>query len=143
MIPNYDKSRLSLRGVLSAFAVLACTGCATPATEVVVPTKSMDAALAESRSAPSQAAVSKSKSRIVRTPIQPDRPAPVVSAPDIRLAYVFEWTDTQGNLHYPGWVAIPVDTFKWIIPDLGTVPMDGSVATQPIATPSKSNGSNP
>ncbi len=118
------------------------TGCATPATEVKVPTMNMDAALAESRAAQSPAQAIKPQARIVRSVLSPDRPAPLVSAPDVRLAYVFEWTDTQGNLHYPGWVAIPVDTFKWIIPDVGTVPMDGSVANSPIATPSSTNGRN-
>lgn len=129
-----------LTGLAAVLAAIISTACATPATEVKVPTLTMDAALAESRAAQSPAQAIKPQVRIVRPVLNPDRPAPLVSAPDVRLAYVFEWTDTQGNLHYPGWVAIPVDTFKWIIPDVGTVPMDGSVANSPIATPSSTNG---
>lgn len=142
MTPKKSTMTRELAWLAATLAGLISTGCATPATEVIVPTMSMDAALTESRAAQSQTQISKPQARIVRAVINPDRPAPLVSAPDVRLAYVFEWTDSQGNLHYPGWVAIPVDTFKWIIPDVGAVPMDGSVANSPIATPSSTNGRN-
>ena len=112
-------------------------GCATPATEVKVPTMSMEQAYAASRSAQA-AAQGTPDSRIVRAVVSPGRPAPIVTPPDIRMAYVYEWIDTEGNLHYPGWVAIQVETFKWVMPEVGAVPMDGSTSRPPLARSSDS-----
>jgi hypothetical protein len=116
------------RRVDAAGAALALllAGCATPAVNVKVPTMPMEQAYRASVQgnvplAPPAGA------RIVETTVRPDRPAPVVAAPDIRLAFFYQWVDADGNLHYPSWVAIPVETFRWVVPELGgTVPLDGS-----------------
>lgn len=126
-----------------ASAVL--SGCATPAIDVKVPSSSMDEAYRASvgafAGAPHPAAA-----RVVATTIRPDRPAPIVAVPDIRLAFLYQWVDTEGNLHYPSWVAIPVEAFRWVVPELapepagrGTVPLDGSRAQPPPADPLPGN----
>lgn len=120
----------SLFTVLAAVTIL--SGCATPANEISVPTMSMDKAYAESKAAQS-ASQPAPESRIVRALISPGRPAPLIIPPDVRLAWAYEWIDTEGNMHYPGWIAIQVDTFKWVMPDVGVVPMDGSVSRPPLA----------
>lgn len=126
-----------MKRMRTALGPLACSallvGCAaTPATDVKVPTMSMEQAYAASRATLSDVAAAP-ESRIVRAVVAPGRPAPVVVPPDIRLAYVYEWIDAEGSLHYPGWVAIQVEGFKWVMPEAGAVPMDGSVARPPIA----------
>ncbi len=112
----------------------ALAGCAaTPATEVKVETMSMDKAYAAARGAQAAADTSGQETRIVRALVSPGRPAPIVLPPDIRMGYVYEWIDTEGNMHYPGWVAIQVEAFKWVMPEIGAVPMDGSVSRPPLA----------
>jgi hypothetical protein len=128
----------------SAWAVGAAllAGCATPAVNVKVPTMPMEQAYRASVQggvplAPPAGA------RIVETTVRPDRPAPVVAAPDIRLAFFYQWVDADGNLHYPSWVAIPVETFRWVLPELGgAVPLDGSRAQVPPAAPAPARGRN-
>lgn len=123
----------------AACAVLA--GCATPAVDVKVPTSSMDEAYRASigTGVTNAAAPARGTARIVETTIRPDRPAPIVAAPDIRLAFFYQWVDAEGNLHYPGWVAIPVETFRWVVPELapanGTLPLDGSRSQSAPADP--------
>jgi hypothetical protein len=113
-------------------ASIALSGCATPANEVKIPTMPMESAYAASQEA--QAASRQApESRIVRAVISPGRPSPLVTAPVVKLAYSYEWTDTEGNMHYPQWLAIQVDTFKWVMPDVGPVPMDGSAGRPPLA----------
>lgn len=125
------KARALAAGAALVGSVLA--GCAaTPATEIKVPTMSMEQAYTASRQAQSSANPAP-ESRIVRALVSPGRPAPVVTPPDIRMAYVYEWIDAEGNLHYPGWVAIQVEAYKWVMPDVGAVPMDGSVSRPPVA----------
>lgn len=114
------------------------TGCATPANEVKIPTMPMESAYAASQEAQGSARQAP-ESKIVRAVIAPGRPAPLVTAPVVRMAYSYEWIDSEGNMHYPGWMAIQVDTFKWVMPDEGPVPMDGSVAKPPIAKPGVKN----
>lgn len=145
-------SRLpTLARIARACAVLALAGCATPAVKVKVPTATMDEAYRSSVtgavSAPSAAlgAAPATNSRIVETTVRPDRPAPIVAAPDIRLAFFYQWIDADGNMHYPNWVAIPVETFRWVVPDLGgTMPLDGSRSqVQPAdPLPKAKNGSS-
>lgn len=119
--------------LFGACALVLLAGCvATPANEVKIPTMPMENAYNASREA--QATSNQApEARIVRAVISPVRPAPLVTAPDVRLAYAYEWTDTEGNMHYPGWIAIQVETFKWVMPDMGAVPMDGSVSKPPLA----------
>lgn len=134
-------SRITMHAARRAsalFAALCIAGCATPAVNVKVPTSTMDEAYRASVSgttAPSTGA-GRASARIVETTIRPDRPAPIVAAPDIRLAFLFQWVDADGNLHYPSWVAIPVEPFRWVVPDLGgTMPLDGSRSQQRPADP--------
>lgn len=124
--------RASIRTAWLVLALLLGGCAATPATDVKVPTMSMEQAFAASRATTAGAPASP-ESRIVRAVVAPGRPAPVVVPPDIRLAYVYEWIDAEGNLHYPGWVAIQVEGFKWVMPEAGAVPMDGSVSRPPVA----------
>jgi len=70
-----------------------------------------------------EARVAPSEARIIHPPMEIDRPVPIVSPPDIRMGYVMPKRDAQGNLLYGYWVAIPVDDFKWVIPDVGTASM--------------------
>ena len=117
---------------LLGLAVLA--GCAaTPATEIKVETMSMEKAYAASHAKQNAADSAGQESRIVRALVSPGRPAPIVLPPDIRMGYVYEWIDAEGNMHYPGWVAIQVEAFKWVMPEIGAVPMDGSVSRPPLA----------
>lgn len=115
-----------------AGAAIGLAGCATPANEVKVPTMPMDAAYAASQEAQG-AGRQLPDSKIVRAVIAPGRPSPLVTAPVVKLAYSYEWTDTEGNMHYPQWLAIQVDTFKWVMPDEGLIPMDGSAGRPPLA----------
>jgi hypothetical protein len=64
--------------------------------------------------------------RVVNAIIRQDQPLPVVSAPDIRMGYYYQAADQEGNMHYGHWVAIPVDSFKWISPEGGSVPLTGA-----------------
>lgn len=139
----------SLRAA-ACIAFVALAGCATPAVNVKVPTSSMDEAYRASVGAGiAEPAAPRGSARVVESPVRPDRPAPIVAAPDIRLAFFFQWVDGEGNLHYPGWVAIPVETFRWVLPELapatGTLPLDGSrsqsAPTDPL--PRLRNGSEP
>lgn len=129
-----------IKSILCVAVASILVGCATPANEVKVPTMPMEQAYAASMEAQSGARVAP-ESRIVRAVISPGRPAPLVTPPDIRLVYTYEWTDTEGNMHYPGWIAVQVETFKWVMPDVGTVPMDGTVARPPLAKRSDLNES--
>ncbi len=104
----------SARQASLLFALAALAGCATPATGVDVPTLSMRKALDRARS---------------RAPGLPD-PAParvsggpavgpqaLVSPPDIRMAYLYEWVDPEGNKYFGAWVAIPVNGYEWVMVD--------------------------
>ncbi len=50
----------------------------------------------------------------------------MLTAPDVRLAYLYEWIDTEGNKHFGEWVAIPVAGFDWIMSDGARQSLDGS-----------------
>lgn len=122
----------------AACVAIALVGCATPANEVKIPTMPMESAYAASQDAQGNARQAP-ESKIVRAVIAPGRPAPLVTAPIVRMAYSYEWIDSEGNMHYPGWLAIQVESFKWVMPDEGPMPMDGSVARPPIAIPGGKN----
>lgn len=152
MSPRHSRARAA--ETLAGLAVLTLAGCATPAVDVKVPTSSMDEAYRDSVGASvggGVGAASRGTARIVETTVRPDRPAPIVAAPDIRLAFFYQWVDGEGNLHYPSWVAIPVETFRWVVPELapssGTLPLDGSrsqvAPADPLPRPSPRNGSEP
>lgn len=137
-------SRVPIRALplASALAAVLLAGCATPAVDVKVPTATMDQAYQASVTGlgSGQAGAllpgTGAGARIVETTIRPDRPSPIVAAPDIRLAFFYQWIDADGNLHYPSWVAIPVESFRWVVPDLGgTAPLDGSQSQIAPANP--------
>ncbi len=151
-------SRVRAAEHVATLAAIALTGCATPAVDVKVPTSSMDEAYRASvgvgvgsAAGTGDGAAPRGTTRIVETPLRPDRPAPIVAAPDIRLAFFYQRVDGEGNLHYPSWVAIPVETFRWVVPEIapagGTLPLDGSrsqmAPADPLPRSSPRNGSEP
>lgn len=96
---------------LSVIATLA--GCATPATTVKVPTMSVQDAwrAGETRD------VASLNGRVVSPAMKAPAPYPVISPPEIRLAYVKPWKDAEGNLHYGNWIAIQLYPARWQLPD--------------------------
>jgi hypothetical protein len=58
-------------------------------------------------------------------PLPADLPRPVVTLPDVRLAYLFEWVDDDGTRHFGGWVAIAVSASRWILSDGSTEALEG------------------
>jgi len=115
---------------------LAC-GCATPATQVVVPTESMHDALQQARNANRpDASFEASLYRPALSAAPPGAPRPVLAPPDIRMAYLYEWVDSEGNKHFGGWVAIPLAGFDWVMTDGSNVKLDGhSGTTEPGPEP--------
>jgi len=117
-----NSPRVALHPAACSIAVL-LAACATPATEVHVDTMSMHDALDRSRAA----------ARLPlpgRSPAPPPRPSsqapqPILSAPDIRLAYLYEWIDAEGNKHFGSWVAIPVSGYDWVMLDGSSPPIKG------------------
>jgi len=116
------------RSVLLSLFAIVLAGCATSATEIKVPTKSMEEAWKST--APDRGAEG-AQGRVVGAVLRQEQPLPVVSAPDIRMAYVFPATDAEGNMHYGSWVALPIDTFKWIMPEGVKAPMRDRI-TAPV-----------
>jgi hypothetical protein len=53
----------------------------------------------------------------MRSTAPPGAPQPVLAPPDIRMAYLYEWVDEEGNKHFGGWVAIPLAGFDWVMTD--------------------------
>ena len=95
------------------------TGCATPASHVKVPTMTVQEAW-NTRSQQDYAVSSRE--------VKPAQPVgtvfPVVTAPDIRMAYKRPWKDADGNYHYGGWIALYVDQPKWVLPDGSLDPIE-------------------
>ena len=121
MISTHSNSRL---GPLLA-AVLAC-GCAAPATQVAVPTESMREALQQARGAHrSEPPFEASLHRLAPSAAPPGAPRPLLAPPDIRMAYLYEWVDAEGNKHFGGWVAIPLAGFDWVMTDGSNAQLDG------------------
>jgi len=88
-------------------------GCATPAVELKVPTMSVP----EAWNASTRVDFGSVDARITRPGTNAGLPYPVISAPDIRLAYIKPWRDEQGNRHFGSWVAIQVEAPRWVSPD--------------------------
>jgi hypothetical protein len=113
---------MKITNIFSIIVLTALAGCATSAAEIKVPTTSMEEAWKASSSDSSKGADA-ATGRVVGAVLRQDQPLPVVSAPDIRMAYVFPATDADGNMHYGSWVALPIDSFKWLMPEGGKMPM--------------------
>jgi len=101
---------------------IALAGCATTAAQVKVPTTSMEDAW-KATSKETDKLPDAPAGRLVGAVLRQEQPLPVVSAPDIRMAYIFAAPDAEGNMHYGSWVALPIDTFKWLMPEGARMPM--------------------
>jgi hypothetical protein len=113
----------------SLAGLLVC-GCAIPATRVAVPTESMHEALQQARSIhrlEPNLEVPLHRSALSAGP--PGAPRPVLAPPDIRMAYLYEWVDAEGNKHFGGWVAIPLAGFDWVMTDGSNVGLDARART--------------
>lgn len=119
----------------TAWASLVCgsvlSGCATPAIKVEVPTMTVP----EAWNASSRADFGNAAARITRGQGNRGLPYPVVSAPDIRMAYIKPWKDEFGNRHFGSWVAIQVDPPRWVLPDGTLDSIDSRGAASPPAEP--------
>lgn len=102
-------------------------GCASTAADVKVPTMSMQQAWSSSGTATLDSSQQVS-GRTINALVRQDQPLPIVSAPDIRMAYIYQSTDAEGNMHYGSWVAIPVSSFKWLMPEGAAMPMTAPMA---------------
>ena len=119
------------RTALSVVAIACLTSCATPATQVKVPTMTVEQAW---RARTTQDFAVGKGTREMKAAPDTKAPFPIISAPDIRLAWVVRWKDSEGNQHYGHWAAIQVEAPKWLLPD-GTVdPIDNRGAQQPPAS---------
>jgi hypothetical protein len=99
---------LSLAAALSA--------CAVPATQVEVPTQSMRSALEQARSArPAPGSSAQPPLPPSRVSAPPGAPQPRLAAPEVRMAYLYDWVDHEGNQHFASWVAIPLTGFDWVL----------------------------
>ena len=125
------------------------TACATPAASVKVPTMPMAAALDKARTTritPDPAGGSPPGNGPAAVPgaaapglaAANEPPRPIVTAPDVRLAYLYEWVDGEGNRHFGSWVAIAVTPPRWVLSNGAAVPLDpappASAGTAPVAT---------
>jgi hypothetical protein len=95
------------------------TGCAVPASRVAVPTESMQEALKQARDTQQADLTSEVPlRRVPRFPSPPGAPKPVLAPPDVRMAYFYEWVDSENNKHFGGWVGIPLTGYDWIMKDV-------------------------
>jgi hypothetical protein len=127
--------RPSLRCCIRLAVLAGTAGCAVPATQVEVPTQSMREALETARAArPTAPASETAGRRALRTPSPPGAPSPLLAAPDVRMAYLYDWIDREGNQHFGGWVAIPLAGFDWILNDGSAAPLGPAQAPAPAQT---------
>jgi len=106
-------------------AVALLGACAHPATDTVVPSMPMRSALEQARADASAFWGARDGAQ----PPAPERPAgtprAMIRAPEVRLAYLYEWIDAEGNKHFGEWVAIPITGFDWVMTDGSRPPLDG------------------
>jgi hypothetical protein len=118
----------------AALAAAMLGACATPATQVEVPTLPMRDALEQARQQAILVPPRADPLPKLLAPVLPEgAPRPLLSTPDVRLAYLYEWVDFEGNKHFGEWVAIPVSGFDWIMSDGGREPLNGSTGGNPPA----------
>ena len=114
----------SIRSIESLLASALLAGCAIPATQVVVPTESMRDALQQARSARRTEPVNEVPlRRPIRSAAPPGAPQPMLAPPDVRMAYLYERVDAEGNKHFGSWVAIPLAGFDWVMIDGSNPPL--------------------
>jgi len=63
--------------------------------------------------------------RLTPSVAPPGAPRPLLAPPDIRMAYLYEWVDGEGNKHFGGWVAIPLSGFDWVMTDGSNMKLEG------------------
>lgn len=118
-------------GVMSAMAA----GCAVPATEVAVDTMPMRKALEVARAdAMPNPALKRDTVPPEKRVLPPALQGSILSTPDVRLAYLYESIDAEGNKHYGEWVAIPLSGSRWVMSDGTQTPIDpnaGEAAAAP------------
>jgi len=115
--------------------VLILGACAVPATEVAVETMPMQKALEISRSDGAMGTtINHNVPPIEKRTLPPALQGALLSTPDVRLAYLYEWIDTDGNKHYGEWVAIPISSSRWVMSDGSQTPMEPNPA-DPAAAP--------
>jgi len=105
--------------------LLLIAACAVPATEVAVATMPMKQALDISRSDVTSAPIARLDiAPLEQRTLPPSVQGAILTTPDVRLAYVYEWVDPDGNRHYGEWVAIPVANSHWVMSDGSHAPME-------------------
>jgi hypothetical protein len=115
----------------SLLPVMLLAGCAVPATQVSVPTESMHDALQQARAAHrTELATGMPLRRSMRSAAPPGAPQPMLAPPDVRMAYLYEWVDAEGNKHFGSWIAIPLAGFDWVMTD-GSNPPLGLLRSDP------------
>lgn len=119
-------------------AALVVAACAVPATEVAVTTMPMrhalDLAQADATPAPT---TRHDLAPLEKRTLPPAIEGAILSTPDVRLAYLYEWIDADGNRHYGEWVAIPVASSHWVLSDGTRAPIELNTpnATLPPESP--------
>jgi hypothetical protein len=112
-----------------AAALLFLNACATPATEVEVPTMPMHQALALAQQQGTAGGIRLDPAaHVLASSVSKGAPRPQLSPPDVRMAYLYEWVDAEGNKHFGEWIAIPIAGFDWIMSDGSRSAVDGSAA---------------
>jgi hypothetical protein len=107
--------------LLLATALLA--SCAIPATQVMVPTESMRDALQQTHTHRVDSVNDMQQHHPPRSSAPPGAPQPLLTPPDVRMAYLYEWVDGEGNKHFGSWVAIPLAGFDWVMTDGSNPPV--------------------
>jgi len=113
-------------GALMAAAMPVITsGCAVPATEVAVDTMSMRSALEVARAdANNNIVIKRDTVPPEKRVLPPALQGSILGTPDVRLAYLYESIDAEGNKHYGEWVAIPLSGSRWVMSDGSQAPID-------------------
>jgi len=111
---------------------LALWACAVPATEVAVQTMPMQQAFELARIEAGTAYRPQAETaRLAPTAAPPGIQEPMLGVPEVRLAYLYEWIDGDGNKHFGEWVAIPIAGFEWIMNDGTRAPLDSGAREKP------------
>jgi hypothetical protein len=119
-----------------AAAIWSLGACATPASAVKVPTMPMQEALDRTRDRGASTAADPPPAGSVTAAAgaaAAEPPRPIITMPDVRLAYLYEWVDGEGNRHFGGWVAIAVTPPRWILSDGDSVTIEARPNQPPTA----------
>lgn len=112
-------------GALAATLSVIAGGCAVPATEVAVDTMPMRNALEVARAdATTHVLIKRETVPPEKRVLPPALQGSIMSTPDVRLAYLYESIDAEGNKHYGEWVAIPLSGSRWVMSDGTQTPID-------------------